>query len=115
MTYTLTTDQVISTIERLLADENYGPEHVAACTYGTVDKPVCIVGHIFAEHIPDIFDQAFVQADEGIWGIIRDGEIKTDTLRMRNALVDLQGYQDAYCPWGEAVENSNVMGLKEAA
>lgn len=59
MTETITAEQAISTVERLLADPKYGPDHQADCQYFDEegDGPVCIVGHIINEHAPAAWEK----------------------------------------------------------
>ncbi len=123
---TITADMAISTVERLLADPNYGPDHKARCLYGTKDAPVCIVGHILAEHDPDVFTRfvaetsqrgAGVRVIDGagygydIFSLIRENAVEVADDALASALVLAQEAQDDGRPWSVAA--APILALKK--
>ena len=109
----ITVEQAVSTVERVLAE--YGPDHVAERVYGTAEKPVCLIGHILAEHAPEAFKQLrpkYMSWEEQprVWWLLHRSFVAVST-PLLVALGNAQSDQDKQEPWGVAARH--ILDLKE--
>lgn len=109
----ITIEKAIQTVERLLADPKFGPDHVATCHYGTLDEPICIVGHIVAEHEPEAFERWQLKDNQDIAALIEGEVVHVDSVHLSGALIDAQVAQDHKAFWKDA--GQYILDLKDVA
>lgn len=109
----ITIDQVIAKV-REIADRNAAHVYKAgghgACLYWEDGEPSCIFGHVFSElGVPDTAVERYDESGRGLPAILRE------LCDLRHSEEDskirwcrrVQGFQDAYVPWGQAVIAAN--------